>query len=179
VEVNRHLAALNGLSREAHFNRSICSVVPEVGPLLSQLVDRTLQTRLPITGLKFAARVPFISGPVRDWLGSFYPVHFGNSAVGVAHTVFEVTEYSRVDAALAALAITFAEPLTDNALTCREADVLSLIGRGKTTKEIAALLSISTQTVGNHRKQICRKLNLHSTAELAAYAASISALPRY
>ncbi|MCC7157553.1 MAG: helix-turn-helix transcriptional regulator [Bryobacterales bacterium] len=52
----------------------------------------------------------------------------------------------------------------------REIDVLALIGQGRTTKEFANSLAISAHTAGNHRKQICRKLNLHSTAELAAYA---------
>lgn len=170
VEVNQYLADLNGLSRDAHVNRSVCSVVPEVGPMLTQLVQRTLQTKLSITSAKFAARVPFVSGPLRDWLGSFFPVRFGNSAVGVAHTVFEITEYSRIDAILADLALIAAEPQHRESLTSREIDVLALIGQGKTTKEIADLLSISTQTVGNHRKHICRKLNIHTTAELVSFA---------
>jgi DNA-binding CsgD family transcriptional regulator len=58
-----------------------------------------------------------------------------------------------------------------NHLTRAEGRVLSLIGQGKISKEIAASLAISLLTVGNHRKSLCRKLNVHSTAELAAYAA--------
>ena len=53
-----------------------------------------------------------------------------------------------------------------NRLTPRERQVLDLIGRGKTTKEIATILNLSTGTVGNHRKSICRKWDVHSTAEL-------------
>src|SRR5262252_9273697 len=56
-------------------------------------------------------------------------------------------------------------------LTPRERQVLDLIGKGKTTKEVAAILALSTGTVGNHRKSICRKLDAHSTAELVASAA--------
>jgi DNA-binding CsgD family transcriptional regulator len=59
-------------------------------------------------------------------------------------------------------------------LTRRETEVLWLIGRGKTSKEISEILSISEATVGNHRKQLCRKLNVHTTAELAAFAARCS-----
>ena len=85
------------------------------------------------------------------------------------------TRFSRLqkilDAALSDLAITVAGPVTDDILTSREAGVFTLIGLGKTTKTIAMLLSISAQTIGNHRKHICRKLNLHSTAEVASYAA--------
>ena len=56
-------------------------------------------------------------------------------------------------------------------LSPREQQVLELIGKGKTTKEVAVMLSLSTGTIGNHRKSICRKLNIHSTAELVYRAA--------
>lgn len=56
-------------------------------------------------------------------------------------------------------------------LTPREAQVLRLIGEGKTSKEIAAELGVSVDTIANHRKSICRKLGVHSTAELVAHAA--------
>ena len=56
------------------------------------------------------------------------------------------------------------------ALTPREQQVLDLIGLGKTTKEVAAILNLSTSTIGNHRKSICRKVRAHSTAELVSYA---------
>ena len=62
-------------------------------------------------------------------------------------------------------------------LTSREKDVLSLIGQTKTTKEIALLLNLSVHTVGNHRKGLCAKLNLHSTAELAVLAVSLIQSP--
>jgi DNA-binding CsgD family transcriptional regulator len=61
------------------------------------------------------------------------------------------------------------EPL--NNLTTREKQVLNIIGKGRTTKQIAEELGLSAATVGNHRKHICKKLGLHSTAELVAFAA--------
>lgn len=51
-------------------------------------------------------------------------------------------------------------------LSEREREILLLIGQGKTTKEIAAALSVSCHTVAQHRKKICQKLQAHSTAEL-------------
>jgi DNA-binding CsgD family transcriptional regulator len=60
-------------------------------------------------------------------------------------------------------------------LTAREQQVLNLIGRGHTSKQIATRLNLSILTIGNHRKQICKKLGVHSTAELAAYAAGAKA----
>jgi DNA-binding CsgD family transcriptional regulator len=57
-----------------------------------------------------------------------------------------------------------------NQLTPREKQILDIIAEGKTTKQIAEDLRVSTSTVGNHRKHICKKLDLHSTAELVAFA---------
>jgi DNA-binding CsgD family transcriptional regulator len=55
-------------------------------------------------------------------------------------------------------------------LTERERLILRLIASGRTTKEIAEQLSISYQTVATHRKHICYKLQVHSTAALVALA---------
>ena len=43
-------------------------------------------------------------------------------------------------------------------LSGREREVLQLIAEGKSTKEIAAKLFVSTKTVESHRKQIMEKL---------------------
>ena len=56
-------------------------------------------------------------------------------------------------------------------LTPKEEEVLMLIGHGKTSKEVAEELRLSVQTVANHRKSICAKLQLHSTAALVSFAA--------
>jgi two-component system, NarL family, response regulator NreC len=59
---------------------------------------------------------------------------------------------------------------SDNALTRREKEVLEWIGQGKTSKQIAQNLNLSVYTVNNHRKHICKKMGLHSTAQLVAFA---------
>ena len=55
-------------------------------------------------------------------------------------------------------------------LSDRERDVLAQVVRGLSNKEIADVLCISTHTVISHRKNIARKLNIHSTAGLTIYA---------
>ncbi|TMA55672.1 MAG: response regulator transcription factor [Deltaproteobacteria bacterium] len=55
-------------------------------------------------------------------------------------------------------------------LTDREREVLQLIAEGKTNKEVAALLSVSINTVETHRKHIMEKLDLHNTAEIVRFA---------
>jgi DNA-binding CsgD family transcriptional regulator len=59
-------------------------------------------------------------------------------------------------------------------LTSREREVLALISRGQTCKEIAGKLGSAEATVRKHRKTICSKLGLHSTAELVACAVTQS-----
>ena len=56
-------------------------------------------------------------------------------------------------------------------LTDREFEILELYGHGKTSGGIAQQLNVSPKTVGAHRYNICRKLELHSTSELICYAA--------
>jgi DNA-binding NarL/FixJ family response regulator len=55
-------------------------------------------------------------------------------------------------------------------LSPREREVLQLLAEGKTTKNIASSLHISTKTVETHRQQIMEKLHLRSVAELTKYA---------
>jgi regulator of cell morphogenesis and NO signaling len=55
-------------------------------------------------------------------------------------------------------------------LSERERDVLIQLVNGLSNKEIADQLCISVHTVITHRKNITRKLNIHSTAGLTIYA---------
>jgi DNA-binding NarL/FixJ family response regulator len=55
-------------------------------------------------------------------------------------------------------------------LSPREREVLKLVAEGRSSKEIAELLFISTMTVQNHRANIKRKLNLRRNTDLIKYA---------
>ncbi len=57
-----------------------------------------------------------------------------------------------------------------NDLTMREIEVLSLVARGFSNKEIAQKLSISLTTVITHRRNITDKLHIKSVAGLTMYA---------
>jgi len=175
LEVNVYLALLNGLAREEHRDRAISNVVPELGSALTHFVTDVFRSQRAIRDLVMVSRVPaenkgaLDGGALRNWLVSFYPVTFSGRSC-VVHTVLETTERTKVESTLAGLvpAHCFVNGTVD--LTSREQNVLDLIRKGCTTKDIAALLAISGHTVANHRKHLCRKLNIHSTAELASYA---------
>jgi DNA-binding NarL/FixJ family response regulator len=55
-------------------------------------------------------------------------------------------------------------------LSNRELQVLSLIGRGLSSREAADGLGLSVKTVETHRQSLKRKLNLATNAQLLQYA---------
>jgi DNA-binding NarL/FixJ family response regulator len=57
-----------------------------------------------------------------------------------------------------------------NALSAREREVLQLIAEGKTSREIAEILSLAVKTVQSHRTNLMQKLDLHDRGELIKYA---------
>ncbi len=56
------------------------------------------------------------------------------------------------------------------AISRREREVLALLADGKRSHEIAERLNISIATVDVHRRNIMRKLGLHTVADLTRYA---------
>ena len=69
----------------------------------------------------------------------------------------------------------FESPLEENAdetnvLSPREKEIITCVVKGLTNKEIAHELFLSTHTVISHRRNIARKLEIHSTAGLTIYA---------
>lgn len=59
---------------------------------------------------------------------------------------------------------------SDEALSDREKDVIISLVQGMSNKEIADHLCISVNTVITHRRNIARKLQIHSPAGLTIYA---------
>jgi len=55
-------------------------------------------------------------------------------------------------------------------LTDRELEVFEMIGRGKSTREIAEALHLSVKTIESHRAHIKEKLGLETGTELVRYA---------
>jgi DNA-binding NarL/FixJ family response regulator len=62
-------------------------------------------------------------------------------------------------------------------LTKREREVLALVANGKSNKEVADQLFISTKTVDTHKTHILDKLGLKNTAELVKYAIKNKLIP--
>jgi len=89
---------------------------------------------------------------------SSVPIYRGDHVVGVFGQVSDLVE----------------EPHEhpDLKLTPRQAEVLELLERGRTTKEIATELHLSVETVRNHVKKLLRAVGAHSRLEAVAIANS-------
>lgn len=66
------------------------------------------------------------------------------------------------------------QSVSENVLSNKEIEVLGLISKGLTTKEIAAKLFVSTRTIETHRTSILKKFEVKNTAELIKKATEIN-----
>ncbi len=62
-------------------------------------------------------------------------------------------------------------------LTSREVEVLQLLAEGKSTKQTASILGVSTKTIETHRKNIMKKLEIDNIVDLAKYAIREGIIP--
>src|SRR4029078_276358 len=62
------------------------------------------------------------------------------------------------------------EPEPENELTVRETEILKMVAKGMSYKQIADRLVLSHRTVQNHVQNTLRKLQMHTRVELTRYA---------
>jgi DNA-binding NarL/FixJ family response regulator len=61
-------------------------------------------------------------------------------------------------------------PIPGVPLTNREVEIVQLLGMGKSNKEIAGLLAVSTRTVESHRNHIMHKMKFATFSDLVRFA---------
>jgi predicted ATPase/DNA-binding SARP family transcriptional activator/DNA-binding CsgD family transcriptional regulator len=95
-------------------------------------------------------------------------------AEGQEMSLEEAAEYAlsgeadQPEATIAQEHLTSAEPIGN--LTPRELEIVLLVARGLTNRQISRELSISERTAGNHVAKILKKLGLRSRAQIASWA---------
>ena len=99
----------------------------------------------------------FLDGRVFKW--TFVPMY--HEGISIGHTWFfdDITEKRKAEEKKY-------QQLTQMT-TKRERQILVLVGRGYSSKEIAAMLGISQKTVSNHRANILGKLGASNFVEIA------------
>jgi DNA-binding NarL/FixJ family response regulator len=80
----------------------------------------------------------------------------------IAHTV--------INQALTRTQKSQAPPTDSHNLTARQLEILRLIVRGKSTREIANGLGLSVKTIETHRSQVMKRLQIYDVAGLVLFA---------
>lgn len=109
--------------------------------------------------------------PPEGLLNTVFAVHKGNYVIhGQVMTYDEVLNW--VQQRLGRYNYPVDEQSAENytPLSPREMEILEMVTRGASNKEIAARLNISQQTVKNHMTAILRKLNVDDRTQAAVYA---------
>jgi DNA-binding NarL/FixJ family response regulator len=92
-------------------------------------------------------------------------------------TVFEGGKYfSPIVTNILADAVGKAEVHEPGDITPREKEVLALVARGNSTKQVADILGISVRTVESHRINMLKKMKVNNTAELIKKAFDLKLL---
>ncbi len=124
---------------------------------------------------------------IKNLIIKYYPAEQGNLSVSYPlisvmsdlwHTEQDFADHCAIEDEILRPALANVKPANrkrtsfqeTEELSEREKDVLIQVVKGLSNKEIADVLCISTHTVISHRKNITRKLNIHSTAGLTIYA---------
>lgn len=101
-----------------------------------------------------------------DLLGMLRSLERGEAAISRWLAARVLAEFARMRSRLEAL-----EPPDDDVtLTNREMEVLNLVTRGASNRDIAERLVVSESTVKNHMRNILSKLHLKNRQEAAAFA---------
>ena len=91
-------------------------------------------------------------------------------ALCLYNVVPDVIAESRIVNYVDGSVVRVAEENCSSLLSVREKEILSMISRGKQSKQIAATLSISVNTVNRHRQNILAKLNAGNSLEACRIA---------
>jgi len=94
----------------------------------------------------------------------------GEKLIGAIREVLRGRTYLAPRLAPDVLAILAKPERAGEKLTSRQGEVLRLIAAGRTMKEIAAALGLSTRTVEGHKYQMMQALGAETTADLIRYA---------
>lgn len=102
-----------------------------------------------------------------ELLASIRGVHRGEAAISqlmAGRILKEFSQISQISQQASPIPVPYEE------LTTREQEVLQLVARGDSNREIAVALFISENTVKNHLRNILAKLHLQSRYQAAFYA---------
>ena len=131
---------------------------------------READTDVKVVALSAYADKRFVSEMLRSGASAYVvKAAAGTELVRAIHAVTAGQSYLCPEIA-GGLIAEVRDPHTEPRLARREREVLRMIAEGKRSQAIGDSLHISVATVEVHRRNIMRKLGLHTIAELTKYA---------
>ena len=115
----------------------------------------------------------YVFSAIKAGVDGYLPKKAAGSELATAIRALHRGEAFLYPSAAAALIKDYLRQATEepyDQLTSREREILKLIAEGRTSQEIADLLSISLKTALGHRTKIMQKLDIHNRTELIKYA---------
>jgi PAS domain S-box-containing protein len=195
--VNEAWAKMYGVGREALTGATIREVLGPGAEKFELAIRRVFSTGQPFVHYEFSAEIP-AQTEERYWIASCFPVKDTSEKLKLAGAVVvEITHLRKLenwshkllqDSVRLLEALSESDQLLTGALrdlakhgssikalptekmTPRELQVIRLLARNKSNKEVALELGISVRTVETHRTRIMLKLRIHSLSELVHYA---------
>jgi len=171
VEVSKRACEVYGYSRKEFLKMQVFDIEVDA-PLVSEI--QKLYKNTPIR------KVIEVFGHNRCRDGVAFPVHVRfmkidkNFAMANVRDISIVEDQTDLKVLRNRLVSTRTkEVLLNNNLSKREVDVLNLLGKGKSTSQIATKLKINKKTISTYRSRLILKLGLENGVALTQYAASI------
>ena len=195
--VNEAWALMDGVAREAHLGATIGEVLGPAAKKFELPFERVFSTGKPFLDYEFSAKLR-AQTEEGYWITSCFPIKAAPERPKLAASVvLEITQLRRLEiwsrklltdsvrlwpalfegdhflsggfTETAGTGSLINRPRTKG-LSPREWEVIQLLARSKSNKEIAAALGISVRTIETHRTRIMLKLRIHSMSELVHYA---------
>lgn len=153
-------------------------VMPEMDGVTAIALIKQTQPNLPIIALTTFAEADLVIGAVRAGANGYLlkDVEVQDLAHAI-RTVYNGQPYFHPEATRHLIQMTARPPYSPEQLTKREQEVLVLLGRGFTNRQIADALTITEKTVSVHVSNVLSKLGLTSRTQAALYATRVGLAP--
>jgi PAS domain S-box-containing protein len=195
--VNEAWASMDGVSREAHLGATIAEVLGPAAKKFQLAFERVFSTGRPFLSYEFSAKLrtrteegywnmscfPIREAPDRPKLAASVALEITqlrrleiwsqellSDSVRLLQALFERDPFLSGDLTGTAGPGSIIKELRTEGISPREWEVIQLLARSKSKKEVAAALEISVRTVETYRTRIMLKLGIHSVSDLVHYA---------
>jgi PAS domain S-box-containing protein len=101
VRLNERAAVVDGIPKEAHLNKTVSELLPEVGPTIEERIREVIRTGQPILHTEVSGATRASPDEPQYWIASYYPVRtVEGNWIGVGVMALEITERRKIEESL-------------------------------------------------------------------------------